>query len=154
MQSAYKVFAYLVAALVVVQAMMIAFAIAGLGVWVDKEGGVLDKASMESDLEFTGVLGFAIHGMNGMMLIPAVALVFLIVSFFAKVPGGIVWAAVTLLLVVVQITLGLLGHENPYFGMVHGLNALILFSVAVMAGKRVNTATAASTRAAGTHAAA
>jgi len=154
MQSAYKVFAYLIAALVVLQAMMIAFAIAGLGVWVDKDGGVLDKASMESDLEFTGVLGFAIHGMNGMMLIPAVALIFLIISFFAKVPGGVVWAAVTLLLVVVQITLGLLGHENPYFGMFHGLNALILFSVAVMAGKRVSTATTAASASATTHAAA
>jgi len=154
MQSAYNVFAYLIAALVVLQAMMIAFAIAGLGVWVDKDGGVLDKASMESDLEFTGVLGFAIHGMNGMMLIPAVALIFLIISFFAKVPGGVVWAAVTLLLVVVQITLGLLGHENPYFGMIHGLNALILFSVAVMAGKRVSTATTAASASATTHAAA
>lgn len=148
MKSTYRVFAYLIAALVVVQAAMIAFAIAGLGVWVDKDGGVLDKAAMESDLEFTGILGFAVHGMNGMMLIPAVALIFVIISFFAKVPGGIVWAAGTLLLVILQITLGLLGHESPYFGMLHGINALLLFTVALMAGRRVSTTTTTTTSAA------
>jgi heme A synthase len=116
-------------------------AMAGLGIWVDKDGGVLDKASMESDLDFPGVVGFMVHGMNGMMIIPLIALIFLIVSFFAKVPGGAKWAAFVLLAVVVQITLGLLGHENALFGMLHGLNALILFSLAFMAGKRVSSAT-------------
>jgi hypothetical protein len=139
MRSAYRVIAYVIAALVVVQASMIAYAIAGLGIWVDKDGGVLDKAAMEGDLEFTGVGGFAVHGMNGMMLIPTVALIFLIVSFFAKVPGGIKWAGFVLLAVIVQVTLGLFGHENAIFGMLHGINALLLFSLAIMAGMRVKT---------------
>ncbi len=139
MRSAYRVIAYVIAAEVAIQAAAVAYAIFGLGVWVDKNGGVLDKASMESDLNFPGVVGFAIHGMNGMMLIPLIALVFLVVSFFAKVPGGVKWAGFVVLAVIVQVALGLFGHENAVFGIFHGLNALLLFSLAVMAGKRVQT---------------
>jgi heme A synthase len=144
MRATYRVLAYVIAVEVAIQAMMAVYAMAGLGIWVDKDGGVLDKASMESDLDFPGVVGFMVHGMNGMMIIPLIALVFLIVSFFAQVPGGTKWAAFVLLAVIVQVTLGLMGHENALFGMLHGLNALILFSLAFMAGKRVSPATAGS----------
>lgn len=146
MKSAYRVLAYIIAIEVVVQASMIAFAFAGLGIWVDKEGGVLDKAAMESDLEFTGVIGFMVHGINGMMIIPLLALVLLIVSFFAKVPRGVQWALTVLGLVILQVTLGLFGHESAYFGMLHGINALALFTVALMAGRRVSSGAASSTQ--------
>jgi hypothetical protein len=136
MRSAYRFLAFLVAGLVVVQAAAIVYAVAGLGHWVD-EGGTLDKAAFESDdLDFDGVVGFMIHGMNGMMLIPLVALVFFIVSFFAKVPGGVARAGIVLGLVVLQVALGIFGHEIPALGGLHGINALILFSAAVMAGIR------------------
>lgn len=141
MKTTYKVLAYVIAAEVAIQASMIAFAIAGLGIWVDKDGGVLDKATFESEPDFLGAVGFAIHGMNGMMLIPLIALIFLIISFFAKVPGGSKWAGFVLLAVVVQVTLGLFGHESAYFGLLHGLNALVVFSLALMAGKRVGKTT-------------
>ncbi len=146
MRSVYRVIAYLIAIEVVVQAAMMAFAVAGLAIWVD-EGGVLDKAALEedSDLDFTGVLGFKVHGINGIMIIPALALILLIVSFFAKVPKGVLWAGLVLLGVVVQVALGLFGHENAFFGLLHGMNGLILFSLAFMAGKRVRTVTAAPT---------
>jgi hypothetical protein len=49
---------------------MMAFAVAGLFTWIDKDGGMLDKAVLESEPDFTGAVGFMIHGMNGMMLIP------------------------------------------------------------------------------------
>ena len=143
MRTAYKVFAWLVALGVVVQAASMVYAVAGLGIWVDKEGGVFDKASgeamFEGDITFTGVSGFVIHGMNGMMVIPILALILLIVSFFAKVPGGIKFAGLVLLAVVVQVTLGLFGHEAAIWGMLHGINALVLFSLAVYAGWRVHT---------------
>ena len=139
MRTAYKVFAWLVALGVVVQAASMVYAVAGLGIWVDQDGGVLDKAAFESEEElFPEMVGFIIHGMNGMMIIPALALILLIVSFFAKVPGGIAWAGYVLLAVVVQITLGLFGHEAAIWGMLHGINALILFSLAVYAGLRVH----------------
>ncbi len=145
MRTAYKVFAYLVALGVVVQAAMMVWAIAGLGIWVDKDGGVLDKAAIESeDSLFPAMAGFVVHSIDGMMIIPALALILLIVSFFAKVPGGTMWAGLVLLAVVVQVSLGLFGHEVAFLGMLHGINALVLFSLAVMAGVRVNRATSAT----------
>ena len=136
MKSVYKVLAYLVAIEVVVQAMAMVFAVAGLGKWVD-DGGVLDKAAMENDsLSFTGSVGFAIHGVNGMLIIPLLALLLLIASFFAKVPGGVKWAGLVLLLVVLQATLGLVAHAVPAVGALHGLNALLLFSTAIYTARR------------------
>lgn len=139
MRTAYKVLAWLIALEVVIQAALMVWAIAGLGIWVDTKGGVLDKAVMESDeTPFAEIAGFMFHGMNGTMLIPALALILLIVSFFAKVPGGIKWAGFVLLAVVAQVALGIFGHEVAIAGMFHGINALILFAVAAMAGVRVH----------------
>jgi hypothetical protein len=140
MRSAYRWLAYLIAAEVAVQAAVMVYAIAGLGIWVDRDSGVLDKAAFESEERiFPEVVGFMIHGINGMMVIPALALILLIVSFFAKVPGGVKWAGLVLLAVVVQVALGLFGHEEAIFGGLHGINALLLFALAVMAGKRVGS---------------
>lgn len=135
MRSAYKTLANLIALAVVVQAAMIAFAYSGLGVWIE-DGGTLDAAAMESeDLEFTGVLGFMVHGINGMMLIPLLALALLIVSFFAKVSNGIAFAGGLLALVVLQVVLGIAGHSTPYAGLLHGLNALVIFVGALQAAR-------------------
>jgi hypothetical protein len=142
MKTVYRVLAYVVAAEVIVQAMAMVFAIAGLGKWVDN-GGVFDKALMESDQSpFPEVVGFAIHGINGMMVIPVMALLLLISSFFAKIPGAVKWAGLVLLLVVVQVNLGLFGHEIPALGALHGLNALLLFSAAIYTARRGRTAAA------------
>jgi hypothetical protein len=43
-------------------------------------------------------------------------------------------------LVVVQGQLGFLGHEIPAVGLLHGLNALALFGVALYAGRRMRNA--------------
>jgi hypothetical protein len=130
MRKVYRVLAGLVAIGVVVQAMAMVYAVAGLGTWVE-DGGVLDKAATESeDLSFSGAGGFALHAINGLMLIPVVALLLLLCSFFAKVPGGVRWSALVVVLVVVQATLGLLGHAVPAIGALHGLNALALFTAA------------------------
>ena len=139
MRTAYKVLAWLIAAEVMVQAAAIVYAIAGLGIWIDQDGGVLDKATMESEgTPFPEIVGFMIHGLNGQMIIPVLALILMIVSFFAKVPGGVKWAGFVLLAVVVQVLLGMFLHEVSALGMLHGINALILFSVAAMAGVRVH----------------
>lgn len=137
MRTVYKFLAWLIALEVMIQAAVMVYAVAGLGIWVDQDAGVLDKAAFESEeLLFPEMVGFMIHGMNGMMVIPLLALLFLIVSFFAKVPGGITWAALVLLAVVAQVALGLFGHEVAFIGALHGVNALILFSLAAMAGVR------------------
>jgi hypothetical protein len=140
MRTAYKVLAYIVAAEVAIQAMVMVWAIAGLGVWVDK-GGVFDKSIMESEaLPFTEVIGILVHGINGTFVIPAIALALLIVSFFTKVRGAIKWAVIVFLLVVAQGQIGFLGHEFPLAGALHGLNALALFAVALYSGRRIRTA--------------
>jgi heme A synthase len=136
MKSVYRVLAYLIAAEVVVQAMAMVYAIAGLGKWVDG-GGVFDKSVMESNQSaFPEVIGLLIHGINGMIIIPLIALLLLISSFFARIPGGVKWAALVLLVVVVQVNLGLFGHAVPAVGALHGLNALLLFSVALYTARR------------------
>ncbi|HEX5016450.1 MAG TPA: DUF6220 domain-containing protein [Actinomycetes bacterium] len=131
MRTAYRVLAIIIAIEVAIQAAAMAFAVAGLGIWIDKDGGVLDKATFEAEPDFTGAVGFMIHGMNGMMIIPLIALILLIVSFFAKIPGGVARAAIVFGLVVLQVLLGLFGHENAYLGLLHGLNALAIFGSSI-----------------------
>jgi hypothetical protein len=144
MRIAYKVLAYLLAAEVAVQAMVIVWFIAGLGKWVES-GGVLDKAAMESEgTPFPQVVGMMAHINNGFFVIPGLALLLLIISFFTKVRGAIKWAVIVFVLVVVQVMLGILGHEFTLGGALHGLNALALFGVALHAGRRLRAATAAA----------
>ncbi|NUT33262.1 MAG: hypothetical protein HOV79_09325 [Hamadaea sp.] len=145
MRTAYKVLAYIIAIEVAVQAMAMVYAVAGLGKWVDR-GGVLDKAVMESDESpFPEVAGFAIHAINGMMIIPLLALILLIISFFTRIPGAVKNAVLVLVLVALQITLGLLGHGTPILGALHGLNAFILVGAALAAARRTNAAPMAAT---------
>ena len=144
MRTAYKVLAYIVAAEVAIQAMVMVWAIAGLGVWVDN-GGVFDKSIMESGaLPFTEVMGILVHGINGTFVVPAIALALLIVSFFTKVRGAIKWAIIVFVLVVLQGQIGFLGHEFALAGALHGFNALALFTVALYTGRRLRTAAARS----------
>ena len=140
MRKVYRVLAFLVAIEVALQAMFIVYGDAGLGLWVD-DGGVVDKATFENaiaggEAPFPEFQAFLLHGMNGMMVIPLLALLLVISSFFAKVPRGIAFAFGVLALVVLQVTLGLFGHSVAVLGALHGINALALFSVAAWTGIR------------------
>jgi hypothetical protein len=144
MKSVYKVLTYFVAAGVVLQAMAIVFAVAGLSKWIEG-GGRLDKTvEVGHGRPFPEVIGLDVHAVNGSLIIPAMALLLLISSFFAKVPGGIKWAGLVLLLVVVQVALGMSTPAVPALGALHGLNALLLFSAAIYAGLRVGRTPARS----------
>ncbi len=74
MRLVYKVLAFTVAGLVVVQAAAVAFAVFGLFAYIEG-GGTIDAANSgpESDIDFPGVVGFMIHGMFGTLVIPVVA---------------------------------------------------------------------------------
>jgi hypothetical protein len=136
MRMSYRVLAYIIVAEVVVQAGAMALAIAGLGKWVD-DGGVFDSAVMQSDeLAFPEVVGIIVHGINGSIVVPVLALALLVVSFFARVPGGVKWAAAVFGLVFVQIMLGFFGHGIPLAGGLHGMNALAVFAVALHTARR------------------
>ncbi|MGN9846226.1 hypothetical protein ACTMTI_49745 [Nonomuraea sp. H19] len=136
MKRVYRVLAYLVAIEVAVQAAMAVWGDAGLGKWVG-EGGVLDKTLAESgEAPFPEFAGMVVHAFNGMIAIPVIALLLLISSFWAKVPGAVKAAGLVLLLVVLQVTFGIIGHSIPLVGAVHGLNALLLFTAALYAARR------------------
>lgn len=138
MRATYRVLAYLLALEVVVQAAAIAWALFGLTAWIEG-GGVLDKAGMESEsVAFDGVAGFMIHGMNGTLIVPVIALVFLVVSFFARFPGAVAWAGAAFATVVVQVALGIFSHSLPSLGLLHGALALVLLVVALVAARKAS----------------
>jgi Family of unknown function (DUF6220) len=139
MRNAYRWIAYLLAAEVVIQAMAIGYAVAGLGKWVEDDGGVLNKQVIDSDSpDFRGAGGFAVHGINGTMIIPLLTLALLIVAFFAKVPGGVRRALILVGMVIVQVVLGIALHGVPYVAWLHVLNAFGIFVFAVETGRSVS----------------
>jgi hypothetical protein len=137
MKRFYAVLAFIVCGLVAVQAAVAVWAQTGLFLWISR-GGTIDQATLESDaaLPFPEVAGFVVHGITGSMVIPLVAVALLVVSFFAKVPRGIALAVGVVVLVALQIALGFLSHMASIAGLSHGINALLLFTVALLAGRR------------------
>ena len=125
MRTAYRVLAYLLALSVAVQASLIAFGAFALENNIDK-GPV-------SDGDTTGVTLH--HSFAYVVLLCAVAL--LGVSFGAKVRHGVRWAAIPLGLIVVQFFLAYAAYSAAIIGVLHGLNALAIFAVALLAGRRV-----------------
>ena len=83
-------------------------------------------------------VGFIVHGINGLNVIPLLAIIMLIVSFFAKIPKGVVMALVVVLVVVIQVLLGIYAHEVPILGLLHGINAFVLAGVASAAAARAS----------------
>jgi len=151
MRRTYVVLAWVIAGGVFVQAMAVAFGVGGESHFI-QGGGVVDKALVESrTADFTGVIGFPIHAIVGGMVIPLAALALVVVSFFARVPGGRKWAAILFALVIVQVMAGYSIKDLPYLGILHGGNALAVLLTAVHAARRVrvvdrSAVDAASTR--------
>ncbi|HSV38755.1 MAG TPA: hypothetical protein VLI04_08345 [Nocardioidaceae bacterium] len=143
MRKTYRILADIVAIEVVLQAMMIVFALSGLFKWID-DGNTLNQSVIDGWQDepptFTGAIGHFIHVMNGQFLIPLIGLALLIVAFFAKVPGGVKWASIIFVSIIVQVMAGLLSGSAPVLGLVHGLNAFILFSAAIMAARAAKPA--------------
>ena len=121
MRMVYKVLAFAIAGLVMVQAAAVAFAMFGLFAYIEG-GGTIDAANSgpESNIEFPGVVGFMIHGMFGTMVIPLIAILLLISSFFAKTPGAVKWAVIVFVTTAVQVGLGLFAHGIPQLGCCTG----------------------------------
>lgn len=138
MRKTYRIIADIIAIDVVIQAMAMVFAIAGLFKWID-DGATLDSSvikSWENDPPtFTGAIGHFIHVMNGTFLIPLLGILLLLVSFFAKTPGAIKWAAIVAVSIAIQVYAGIFSGSLPAIGLIHGLNAFVLFAVALMAAR-------------------
>jgi hypothetical protein len=135
MRSTYRVFAYLVAGGVLFQVASVAYA--WFAVIQDLDAGeVFDKNAANP--------GHFAHGLAGMAVIPLVALTFLILSFFARIPGGVAWAAITFGVTVLQVALAFVAFSAPVVGPLHGLNAIVLLVVAVLAARRARPAPVAA----------
>jgi hypothetical protein len=146
MRKTYRVLANIIAIEVVLQAMMIVWASAGVFYWID-QGATLDSSVIkgweDEPPTFDGAIGHFIHGMNGQFLIPLFGLLLLLVSFFAKVPRGVTLAVVIVVSIAVQVIAGITADSMPYIGLIHGLNAFILFGASLAAAKAAKSASAA-----------
>lgn len=129
MRQAYRVLAGLIALGVVAQASFIA-----LG-WFTALHDV-DEGTLTINKDYDGNIGHSLHGIVGFNVLPLLALVLMIVSFFAKIPGGVKWAGFTLLAVVVQVVLAFVAFGVPAIGALHGINALIVLGVAGNTARR------------------
>ena len=133
MRTAYRALASLIAIEIAIQAAAITYYIFGRGKSINGSG-VVDKATIESHAgNFEGASGFPIHSLNGEKVIPLLVILLLLVSFFARVARGVLWAGLLCVLVAVQVFLGLFGRSMPVLGLLHGLNALVLLTVAIIA---------------------
>ena len=142
MRKTFRIFALLIAVEVLVQATAVAWAFFGLGKWIDA-GNTFNKTMLECrdcPWNFTEERGFMIHGLNGGLIIPVLGLVLLIVSFFSRNKTFIQWGAIIFALVIIQSqVLPPLGRTYPIFGALHGLNALLLFTAAVIGWRKART---------------
>ena len=139
MRSAYKFLAYAIDVLILLQAAAMAWAVFGLSSWIE-DGNTITKAKLENHdgFLFAEERGFMIHGINGQLLIPLIGLILLIISFFAKVPEGVKFAAMLFGGIVVQVALGIAAHGLPALGFIHGFWALLLFALAFRAAKQAD----------------
>jgi heme A synthase len=60
------------------------------------------------------------------------------VSFFARFPGAVAWAGAAFGAVIVQVALGIFAHSVPALGMLHGVVALVLLVVALVAARKAS----------------
>lgn len=144
MRKAHQVLAYLLAAMVVVQAMAIAYAFAGLGHWVDKDGGVVNHQVFKSwdkhHPTWRGSGGFGLHAIDGQMVIPLITIALLVVSLLAakEVEGAARRAGILFVMVAVQVVLGMSAHDVVVLAPLHGLNAFGIFAMAFMTGQKAS----------------
>jgi hypothetical protein len=104
----------------------------------DLDGGlVIDK-------NYDGNWGHSVHSIVGSIIIPLLAILLLIVSFFAKVDGGVKWALYVFGLVALQLAFAFAAFAAPVVGALHGANALALLAVAGLAARRAAGAPAAA----------
>lgn len=133
MRTLVKTLAYVICGLVMLQAASHAWVSAGLSKYLES-GGTIDVNS-DAPPPIPEAAGFMIHAMNGMYLIPLIALILFGISFAAKVPGGVKMAGLVLGLTVLQVLLGVFSHSMTALAFLHGVNALALFGAALMTGR-------------------
>jgi hypothetical protein len=129
MKAVYQWLARLIALGVVLQAAFIAFGTFEVFNAVD-DGKVFTADTDDYNA------GQALHSTFGVMVIPLLALLLLIVSFFVKSRAAVWFSLGVLGLVVLQFVLALVSFGVPAIGLLHGLNAFAMAAVAGFAAER------------------
>lgn len=137
MKTTYQALAWAICALVALQAASHAWFSAGAAKYL-AEGGVLDLTA-EGPLPFVEAWGIVFHTLAGTYAIPALAVILLLVGYFSRLSRAAALALLVLALVALQVTLGLTAPSLPLLALFHGLNALLIFSAALMAVYRVGS---------------
>src|SRR5262245_12687321 len=116
MRSAYRVLAILIAIGVAVQVAFIAFG--AFQTHADADDGVTIDGSY-------GNTGLDLHSIGG-SVIAALVLALLVVSLFARVPRGRMFALILVGMVALQFVLAITSYDVPALGVLHGLNGLAI----------------------------
>lgn len=143
MRSAYKALSHSIAGMVAVQAAAIALWVFGLLNWVDDGNSFTPQVSEDRAEGVTGSVGIAIHSF-GAIIVALLAIALLVVSFFAKIPGGSKWAGFVFLAVLVQWIVAIVSFSVPGLGVVHGINALVIAWLGWRAAKQATLGDAAA----------
>ncbi|MHA2788237.1 hypothetical protein ACXZ66_03675 [Corynebacterium sp. S7] len=133
MKMTYRVLAWLIAALVIVQAATHAWFSAGASAYLES-GGTLDTSG-GSGMQFPEIAGIIIHAMNGMYLIPLVGIALVVVGYFTHTKRGLYLAVLVAVLIAIQVTLGLTAPQMTFLALLHGANALLIFGAALWAAQ-------------------
>jgi len=134
MRSTYRVLAMLIAVGVVLQAAFVAWGFFAVHRSTD-DGEVYNTSDLNA--------GLSAHAIVGGSVLPLIALVLLILSFFARIPGGVKWAAITFGVTAVQVALAYIAYSAPITGLLHGLTAFALAGVASVAARKARDASSA-----------
>jgi hypothetical protein len=122
MRQTYRVLAGLIALGVVAQAAFVA-----LGWFIALHD--LDDGKVLTE-DYDGNVGHALHSVFGSLVIPLLAIILFVISFFAKIDGGVKWAGYVLLAVILQIVLAFVSFGVPAIGALHGINAFVVAGLA------------------------
>jgi hypothetical protein len=129
MVKAFKTVAQLICLGVLLQAAFIAAA------WFQALNEVDDGLTITKD--YDGNTGHMLHGVFGMMVLPLLGLVLFILAFLVKqkVPQSVKWGGLTFLAIVVQVVLAFVSFSVPVLGALHGINAFLVFGLALNTAK-------------------
>ncbi len=138
MRTAYQAVAWIIAALVMVQAATHAWSSAGAAKFIEG-GGTLDLSQTDGPLPFVEIWGIIIHTISGMYVIPALAVILVVVGYLSHVHGALGYALTVAGLVIMQVAFGMMAPSFTFLAFLHGLNALALFATVLLAANHVRT---------------
>jgi hypothetical protein len=104
----------------------------------------VDIGLLESGTGTPNAWGFIAHGIVGTIVIPLVAIALVVVSFFARIPGGVRWAFIVFGLIALQVLLAFLSLTMSGLGLLHGATALVISATAAASAARVRHAVPAT----------